>query len=167
MRVAVKDANVLIDLVDADLLASWFRLGIETHTTDLVRHEVADPAQRQVVDRFVSAGLLHVEPLSARQLADVSDTARRLKLSLADASALALAKELRATLLSGDRALRRVAAAEKVDVRGVLWVFDKLVARGELATATAAARLRGLQRKGNFLPADECAGRLARWEGTR
>jgi hypothetical protein len=31
MKVAVKDANVLIDLVEGDLLGLWFRLGIETH----------------------------------------------------------------------------------------------------------------------------------------
>ena len=31
MKVAVKDTNVLIDLVEGDLLGLWFLLGIETH----------------------------------------------------------------------------------------------------------------------------------------
>ena len=35
MKVAVKDANVLIDLVEGDLLGLWFRLGIETYVPDL------------------------------------------------------------------------------------------------------------------------------------
>ncbi len=32
MKIAVKDANILIDLIEADLLGLWFRLGIETYT---------------------------------------------------------------------------------------------------------------------------------------
>jgi hypothetical protein len=46
MKIAVKDANVLIDLIEADLLGLWFQLGIETHTADLVVREegILDPA---------------------------------------------------------------------------------------------------------------------------
>ena len=36
MRIAVQDANVLIDLELAGLFDLWFQLGVETHTTDLI-----------------------------------------------------------------------------------------------------------------------------------
>jgi len=39
-RVAVQDANILIDLELANLFDAWFSLGIETHTTDLVVREI-------------------------------------------------------------------------------------------------------------------------------
>ena len=36
MRIAVKDANVLIDMAVAGLLESWFQLGISTCTKDIL-----------------------------------------------------------------------------------------------------------------------------------
>jgi len=51
MKVAVKDANVLIDLVEGDLLGLWFRLGIETHVPDLVLEEIKNPGQRSVASK--------------------------------------------------------------------------------------------------------------------
>ena len=43
MKIAVKDASVLFDLLEAGLLGSWFKLGIETHIPDLVLAEVQKP----------------------------------------------------------------------------------------------------------------------------
>ena len=40
MILAIQDAKILIDLHKAGLLEAYFRLGIETHTTDLVLLEV-------------------------------------------------------------------------------------------------------------------------------
>ena len=40
LRIAVQDANVLIDLELAGLFDLWFQTGIETHTTDLIRAEL-------------------------------------------------------------------------------------------------------------------------------
>ncbi len=60
MKIAVKDASVLIDLLEAGVLGSWFKLGIETHVPDLVLAEIVQPQQRPVVEGFVSAGLLKV-----------------------------------------------------------------------------------------------------------
>ena len=164
MRVAVKDANILIDLIEADMLPLWFRLGIETHTTDLVRYEVQEPTQRRILDNFVNAGLLRVVELSPEELSSVQGVSVRLRVSLADASALALAKRLGAALLSGDQALRKAAAAEKIEVRGVLWVLDRLVERRLLVPGAAATHLRTLMDGGSFLPAGECNERLRRWE---
>ena len=58
MRIAVKDASILIDLAEGDLLGLWFQLKIETHTTDLVLREVKQETQWQRVSPFVDAGLL-------------------------------------------------------------------------------------------------------------
>lgn len=47
-------------------------------------------------------------------------------LSLPDTFALALAKTRRFALLTGDRELRVLAGAEKVECHGVLWLLDRM-----------------------------------------
>ncbi len=40
MKVAIKDANVFIDLEIAGLFDLWFQLGIETHTSVFIQEEL-------------------------------------------------------------------------------------------------------------------------------
>ncbi len=107
MKVAVKDANVLIDLVEGDLLALWFRLGIETHVPDLVLAEITSPDQRPIVMAMVEAGNLKVGTFGPEQVGRIASYRRRYRVSLADASAIVLAEHLQATLLSGDKLVRK------------------------------------------------------------
>ena len=86
MKVAVKDANVLIDLVEGDLLGLWFRLGIETYVPDLVLDEIKHPNHRRMVLAMVEAGNLRVGAFSPEQLSQVDSYKQRYRLSLADAS---------------------------------------------------------------------------------
>ena len=165
MKVAVKDANVLIDLLEADLLGLWFRLGIETHTTDLVVHEVRQPEQARVLLMMIQAGSLTIHALPAARLNAVSKTASVLKVSLADASAIALAEELSATLLSGDGRIRKEAQLRGIEIRGLLWVLDEMVASNLLSPRDAAERLTRAMAAGAFLPSHECQERLRRWQG--
>ncbi len=65
MKVAAKDANILIDLVEGNLLELWFRLGIESHVPDLVLVEIRNPDQRRVVQAMVGVGNLLVGTVSA------------------------------------------------------------------------------------------------------
>ena len=64
MILAIQDANILIDLQKAGLLEAYFRLGIETHTTDLVLLEV-----RPSVAAFVLTGQLRVKTFTGTELA--------------------------------------------------------------------------------------------------
>lgn len=164
MRIAVKDANVLIDLAEADLLLLWFGLGIPTHTTDLVLDEVERTAQRAKVEPFVTSKLLLIHEARAVEMAKIASVANEHGLSPADASALLLAKRLRATLVTGDGRLRKVACGLGVTVCGVLWIFDHLVQSGHLHVTDAARRLRHVMNSGTFLPASECEERLRRWD---
>ena len=53
MKAAVHDANVLIDLLHADLLAVSLRLGFEFHVADAVAAEIRNPDQRRMLDSAV------------------------------------------------------------------------------------------------------------------
>jgi predicted nucleic acid-binding protein len=163
MKIAVKDANILIDLIEADLLGLWFRLGIETYTTDLVRFEIKKVSQRRTLDGFIEAGLLKVESSDSETLA----TIRRIKdehgVSLADASTFVLARKLGAALLSGDDSLRKAAKASDIETCGVFWVFDRLIEKQHLSKSDACVRLRRLLDCGSFLPRSVCDDRFRSW----
>lgn len=163
MKVAVKDANVLIDLVEGDLLGLWFRLGIETHVPDLVLEEVKNPGQRRIVLAMVEAGNLKVRTFDPMQVIRIDSYKRLYRVSLADAAAILLAEQLQATLLSGDKLVRKGGQSLGIEVRGLLWVFDELVHRELLDAADAALRLNRVVEAGAHLPAEEVQARLRTW----
>ena len=147
MKVAVKDANVLIDMAEADLLDLWFSLGIPTHTTDLVLAEMDETRQRTHIAPFVASRQLRIHPVSATNLVKTAILANNHRISPADASALLLSKRLKAILLTGDGRLRKVAGLQSVEVKGVLWIFDHLtvaaaVERFEVAIKKDSAKRR-------------------------
>lgn len=163
MKVAVKDACVLIDLANGGLLDAWFQLGIETFTTDLVLRQVKTEHQWQAVSPFIEAGLLEIETLSGTQIEQMSRTLGGLGVGIEDQSVLFLAIERRAMLITGDRRLRIEADKCKVEVRGLLWILDELVAKAAVAPALAALKLQSMRQQGARLPDDECQNRLQLW----
>ena len=163
MKVAVKDACVLIDLANGGLLEAWFQLGIETHTTDLVLRQVKMDRQGLAVTAFVEANLLKVETLTGKQVLQMRAELGHLPVGVEDQSALFLAMELDAILLTGDRRLRLEGLRKSLEVRGVLWVLDELVKHRLLTSKLAAAKLQSLLADGAFLPHDECQKRLKSW----
>jgi predicted nucleic acid-binding protein len=165
MKVAIKDANVFIDLEIAGLFDLWFQLGIETHTSVFIREELERGCHVQALGYFESGQVVCHEfdfeeiVLVERLMQEVNRAA-----GFNDCSVLYLAEKLKAPLLSGDIALRRSAERRGVQVKGTLWVFDLLVARDLLEAAVAARKLRNLLQEDRRLPEDECQNRLERWE---
>lgn len=165
MKVAVKDACVLIDLANGGLLDAWFQLGIETFTTDLVIRQVKTAHQWQAVSGFVEAGLLKIHSLTGDELVRMSASFAELRIGVEDQTVLFLAVEQEAILVTGDKRLRIEATRRKVDVRGLLWVLDELIERGVLAPKLAAIKLQAMRAQGAFLPSEECEKRLGLWTG--
>lgn len=164
MRVAVKDACVLIDLANGGLIDAWFQLGIETHTTDLVIRQIKDEAQWQIVSGYVQAGLIKVQSLSGDQMAQLYREMGNLTVGIEDKSVLFLALEIGAILLTGDRKVRVEGLRRELEVRGVLWILDELIAKKKLSPRLAAEKLKLMLKAGAYLPQDECQKRLAEWE---
>src|ERR1051325_11423944 len=139
MKVAVKDACVLIDLANGGLLDAWFCLGIETHTTNLVIRQLKSDRQWQLVSGFVEAGILKVSTLNGEQMSEMYRELGSLSVGVADQTVLFLAMELDAILITGDRKLRIEGIKKKVEVRGLLWILDELVNKKHIAPKLAAA----------------------------
>ena len=163
MKVAVKDACVLIDLANGGLLDAWFKLGVETYTTDLVLRQIKDEKQWVAVEPFEKKGLLKVETLTGDEVLEMREVFNHLPVGIEDQSVLFLAMKLHAILLTGDRRLRIEGLHKSLEVRGVLWVLDELVAKKQLGPKLAAEKLKDILAEGAFLPEDECKKRFSAW----
>ena len=142
MRVLVSDTSVPIDLERGLLLESALRLPFAFAVPDLLyERELKDFGG----DHLLRLGLT-IEVLDGNGvgLAQAYRRSRR-SLSFPDSLALALAKTRSWTLLSGDGELRTMAAKERVDCHGVLWLTDRILehdptAAGELCRGLLAIR---------------------------
>ncbi|UVK48888.1 hypothetical protein BPNPMPFG_007430 (plasmid) [Mesorhizobium sp. AR07] len=123
MPVLVSDTSVLIDLERGQLLEEMFRLPFEFAVPDLLyARELAGPLGEQLV-----ALGLRVEVLTPTELARATMARRQnARLSTPDTFAFAIAKSRQWTLLTGDAGLRELAQAERINMHGVLWLFDQL-----------------------------------------
>jgi rRNA maturation endonuclease Nob1 len=170
MKVAIKDANVFIDLESMGLLDLWFQVGITTLTSSFVVMELEDGGHenalaciraKQAVEAVISSEEM------AGAFADFQDTHGGAGLSETDLSVIYLAIRVNAMVLSGDRLLRMTAEAQHLEVHGTLWIMDRLVAEGILQPALAADRLEALMhrmgREQRYLPKVECESRISRW----
>ena len=113
---------------------------------------------------FVEAGLLKVTTLTGEQLERMHNELGALPVGVEDQTALFLALELKAILLTGDRRLRLEGLTRQLEVRGVLWILEELVTRQVVAPSLAAVKLRLMIDEGAFLPRDECDERIQAWE---
>jgi hypothetical protein len=164
MKIAVKDANVLIDLAVAGLLESWFQLGIATCTTDLVLRQVQRESQAAAVIPFVESGMLEIVALTGEQLILCQERYGHLRIGIEDSSVLFVAIERQALLLTGDRRVMKEGRLAGVQARGLLWVFDELISAAILQRKLAVIKLRAVLDAGAFLPVDECERRIAEWQ---
>lgn len=165
IKIAVKDANILIDLDVAGLLDLWFQLGIETHTTIFVREEIDQEEHRELMSHFDSGNIIAHE-LNFSELVVIDDLMQEVNRAARfnDCTVLYLAEKLDTVLLTGDGALRKSANRRGVEVRGTLWIFDQLIEAGLLSKTTAAAKLVTLLEDGTYLPQRECDQRLDQWQ---
>jgi len=169
MRIAVKDANVFIDLESMGILDLWFQLDYQTITSSFVVVELEDGGHANAL-ASIQAGQVIEAVISSEEMEAFE--ALRVEceptgLSMADVSVLHLAMREDALLLSGDKPLRNQAKLRLVDVHGTLWIMDQLVDSGLLAKRVAAQRLETLLlrtgRERRYLPKAECHARILRW----
>lgn len=163
-RVAVQDANILIDLELAGLLDLWFQAGIATHTTDLIVDQL-QRGRHGIALSHLQSGHLVCHSLSMVDLIEVDALMQQVGEGpdLADCSVLWLAGKLGCILLTGDGALRRAGFSQSITVHGTLWILDHLVERALLAERVAAAKIEHLIAAKRRLPSEECENRLAKW----
>lgn len=164
MEFVVNDTNIFFDLIYSDLLEEFFLLDLTVYTTDLIISEIEDPNQKDLVQNFINEGRLFVQNLDFEALTDLfSMQEEHGGLSIEDCSVWYISKQNNYTLLSGDGLLRRTASKDGVNVKGLLFILDKLVETEIIDSVTAANKLELLLEKGTRLPVSECTKRLGAW----
>jgi len=156
MRVLVSDANILIDIEKGQLTEPMFRLPFEFATPDMLFHDELAECHGHLVERG-----LQCRPLDGETLQQVvALTACYGRVSRYDCMALALAIREACPLLTGDAALRKAAAAEKIAVHGTLWLVEAMVAEGIVSVPKALKAYDRMERAGSRLPWDRARARL-------
>ena len=113
--ILVSDTSVLIDLERGDLLEAIFALPDEFAVPDVLYDR---EMQGEFGERMVGLGLRVEEVSEAGVATALRYRQQRVSLSVPDSFALALAKERKWLLLTGDGQLRELADGEK---RGMPW----------------------------------------------
>ena len=123
MHVLVSDTSVLVDLERGSLLEASFRLPFQFSVPDLLYER---ELKNYGGEELIRLGLVVVELDGDSVRRALAYRRREPALSLPDCFALALAQTRSWVLLSGDGALRQLAADEAVECHGVLWLFDEM-----------------------------------------
>lgn len=127
MRVAVTDACIFIDLIELEIITSFFQLDLELHTTVAVINELY-PEQRQILEAYKSIGKLQVHNLREDDFQEMRQIAFPRGLSQEDQSVIYLARKLGgAIVISSDKLVRDFAGKLNLPYHGIFWILDELV----------------------------------------
>lgn len=168
MEIIVNDTNIFIDLHSIGLLSALCDLPYDVRTVDFVVNEIKDQAQSEFLATLVGEGKIKIESFNIDELAEIIEEHSAISgnLSVPDCSVCYYARKHSATLLTGDRQLRRYAEGNNVTVRGVLFIFDELVAQNIIDAGIAAQKLRELTNINVRLPKSEIEKRIKKWSNT-
>ena len=167
IKIAVTDACIFIDLYDLDLVAPFFKLEIEIHTTSAVYFELYEK-QQQVLNAYQSVEKLIIHNLKEQDFIEIHSEHYPKSLSETDKSVLHIANKLNACVLSSDKIVRNCAKNKDIEYHGMIWIFDKLVEANILTKRDAANKLKQLVAS-NFIfqnnkpLVDEIRKRLKAW----
>jgi predicted nucleic acid-binding protein len=169
MRIVVSDSSCLIDLRKASLLDAFLKLPFEILIPNtLFEEELLKFTEAQ--KRAMLRGGLKVIDLPGERVLRAQQVVKAApQLSTHDGFAYALAETHQGCiLLTGDGYLRTLAAANKIEVHGFLWVIDQIHQHRISAAKILCDALRLLARDPAVrLPRKELAAYLKRYEGLR
>jgi len=124
-EIVIKDACILFDLVDLNLLEDFFRLEVSAFTTPQVIGEITNEMQWVEVSKFINNGKLQIDKDGEYEVvAAIFD--EHAGLSIPDSSVLELAIRKDAIIFSSDGSLRKISIKKNLIVRGILWIVEEL-----------------------------------------
>lgn len=143
--ILVKDACILIDLMQLDIFEMFAQTDYVILTTDAVVREITNPEQSTLLNQVLESGQIIREKDGS--LAEVLVLQRKYRgISYQDATALELSKRKGGMLISADGLLRKAGVKEQVTVHGTLWVILELVKLKVLDNVSAVAKVKLLMK---------------------
>lgn len=162
MLLIISDASVLIDIEHGKLTSPMFSLSWHFAVPDVLFFE--ELADRH--ERLLQFGLI-IKTMDG----DSVSVAYKLRQQYAQTSvndllALTLAKQENCQLLTGDKALRKVAKKLNVNVHGTLWLVDQMIREQKITVEIARASFQRMKNSGSHLPWDEIEKMLREFSST-
>jgi rRNA-processing protein FCF1 len=157
-KIAINDANILIDLHLIHLIDKFFQLPFNFHTTQLILSEL-EPEQLNKLQPFLETEILTIRHLSREEIDSLESlTSQSKKLSRQDLSIYFYAKQIgeNCLILTGDNRLRKEAERQNLEAHGILWVFQQMIDEKILTAQKAIDKLMELERVNFWLPKVEC-----------
>ncbi|WP_052594754.1 hypothetical protein [Aureispira sp. CCB-QB1] len=165
MKIVINDANILIDLAKLDLLEKFSQLDFELYTTDFVYSEINDEQKKAIQKLKDDTSLIIIETINNEDYRGIQSLLDDNNgLSFEDCSVWYYSKKLMGTLLTGDGKLRKQAKKNGIEVRGIIYIFDKLVEKELLSFTDAAEKMDLLFQLNNRLPKKEIDKRIKAWQ---
>lgn len=164
MKIVISDTNIFIDLISIDLLDTFLELPYVIQTTDFVLFELNNE-QSCVVQLKIDADKIVVNRASEKELEEITNLQKtKPALSIVDFGVYFFAKKNDATILTGDKPFRTFALQKKIDVKGILWIFDEIEKCKIKERKILAERLEKLTTLNTRLPKEECEKRITYWK---
>jgi len=161
VKIAITDANIFIDLMYCKLLDKLFGIGVEIHTTINVIDELNEQQQASI-SKSIRKKSLTVHQLEELNMPETIKTNKRL--SDSDKSVFCLALQLDAFILTGDGVVRKISGVQKIEVHGILWLFDRFIEGKLITKKIARVQLKALMEYNKRLPMEDCEKRLHAWK---
>ena len=168
MDIVVKDANIIIDLLNIGLSQYCRQMEVEFHITQHVFREIRDDTQRQQMIRMILDGELKVDEFTGVEYENFLDMVGAFdgvnNLSDADCSVIILAQRYNCRLLTSDRKLKRQAEDQGLRVNGLLWITDTMVEQGILTGAEMIPYLERYRETNPRAPQSEINKRIEKYK---
>lgn len=158
MKLLISDANIFIDMEAGGLIAPMFKLPEIFAVPDILFMEELVEYHPELPGHG-----LQVMALTEETVAESMRLRQQHRHpSQNDLFALALAKQESCPLLTGDRRLRDVAKQEGVELKGTLWLIERMVEEVIISVDGAADAYEGMRREKRRLPWAEVTRQLKR-----
>lgn len=156
MKLLITDTNVFFDLMNLETLPEFFGLDFEICTTDFVISEILRLEQAEEIRRFIRSKQLTVYSFSAAEIEEIVNLeTKRVLRRIADKSVLWKALELKCTLVTGDKSLRKEAEDSGLQVHGTIWALRQMVETKCLELKRGIELLEKLKEVNYSIPKDE------------
>lgn len=157
-RLLISDANIIIDMKAGGLLRLMFRFDATFAVPDVLFEEELRAEDPELPRLGLTVLELHEETVAYAD--GLIAKYRRLGASINDLLALALARQEKCPILTGDLLLRTAAQEEGVDMHGTLWLIEQMVNGRVITVRQAEAAYTKMRDAGRRLPWDEVERQL-------
>ncbi|MCM1170345.1 MAG: hypothetical protein NC324_10470 [Bacteroides sp.] len=141
-------------MISIGLMDKMFLLPFKIHTVDFVVNELILSDQKIAIQQCIDQKLISVRKFTANEITAIVSELSGIggNLSLTDCSACYYAREESLILVTGDKQLRNYANKCKVEVHGILFLFEQMVKHKIIDCRLAVEKLKKLKEINPRLP---------------